>query len=167
MANSDSILVCLLSELQAFVTSLQSCPLFLSKQGLFSCFQDMAILNDSFIKYELPLCYIVPFDSLYLDGSLVFLEFGKGLDVANYLNRSFLMRLDFLFGSVENIIFVDGSESAKSCFSAFLDFGSDKFGRFKLHDQSSIFSAEAFAILMALKYIQDCSPKETVIVSDS
>lgn len=60
------------------------------------------------------------------------------------------MRVREKFGAVEHFFFTDGSKAALGCFSAFLDVSLNTFHRFQLHQEASVFTAEASAIHYSL-----------------
>lgn len=66
-----------------------------------------------------------------------------------------------------HMIFTDGSKLEKSVGSAFYDPQSKNGKGFRLQDFATIFTAEAFAILQALKYAKTLHKNEILIISDS
>lgn len=66
-----------------------------------------------------------------------------------------------------HLIFTDGSKISESVGSAFYDVQNQNSGTFKLHSSATIFTAEAFAVLQALKYVQSLDINEIIILSDS
>ncbi|KAI5731334.1 hypothetical protein M8J77_008389 [Diaphorina citri] len=65
------------------------------------------------------------------------------------------------------LIFTDGSKTSESVASAFYDTQNKNSGTFKLQNFATIFTAEAFAILQALKYASSIKEKEVIIITDS
>lgn len=66
-----------------------------------------------------------------------------------------------------HLIFTDGSKTEESVGAAFFDPENKNSGLFKLHYFATIFTAEALAILEALKYADSLEKKEIIIVTDS
>lgn len=122
-------------------------------------FRHLATFTKPFKKPEFPK---MSFFQYFSPLQIVFPNYTENLRQNKLIHLELTERL-----TASTIIYTDASKSLDGCGCAFFDATNNVRERFKLADTLTIFSAEAKAILEALKYVYRLNTPSVVIMSDS
>ena len=160
---SDSLLIPKFKLLQEYILNRRKCPSYI----FFFLYRCWADYNDTFHELEISskcLTYSIPYSIQFLEKN-VDTEIGKEIKRSKDPSESFSKYLNNNSRFVYHI-YTDGSKNDDSCGCGVYMMNSVAIS-LKMNKYSSIFSAEAYAIYMALRKIKELNIDNVMICTDS
>ena len=162
-AQKDSLLILKLTLLDEKLAKIRRPPNYL-KPFIYKCWAENKGNFLNIYRNNKPITYMIPYQIQYFDLDID-ISLGKEIRKSKYPSEKFFQ---FLSNSndIESCIYTDGSKNDLNCSFAFCLPNIVEM-KARINASNSIFSAEAYAILYALKWIRDNAFDNVGIFSDS